>query len=289
MHGFNPCRVFSFAATEFDSASDTGGACFNPCRVFSFAATPLCPVFHLVRLLCFNPCRVFSFAATQPQAKASSRWTGFNPCRVFSFAATIAATARRIAFSKFQSLSGFLVRCDNKIIAPPTPIKVVSIPVGFSRSLRLSLSSIWGFVYEGFNPCRVFSFAATQKLLKLIEGPTIVSIPVGFSRSLRPAGFLPQIYDNVKFQSLSGFLVRCDGKKVFQLWHFSQFQSLSGFLVRCDYRDTLTGYVIIMFQSLSGFLVRCDSMSRAGWHANALFQSLSGFLVRCDRIFRCQN
>jgi len=63
--------------------------------------------------------------------------------------------------------------------------EVVSIPVGFSRSLRLEI---------------------TRRIFRQIQ----VSIPVGFSRSLRPLAFFVSATVDGLFQSLSGFLVRCD-------------------------------------------------------------------------------
>jgi len=64
---------------------------------------------------------------------------------------------------------------------------------------------------------------------------------------------------------------------------YLMFQSLSGFLVRCDIRSGFARPSREVFQSLSGFLVRCDIMLREGQPTAAyLFQSLSGFLVRCD-------
>ena len=62
------------------------------------------------------------------------------------------------------------------------------------------------------------------------------------------------------------------------------FQSLSGFLMRCDQRYKNPTHPDRGFQSLSGFLMRCDQASLACYrdaHA-AGFQSLSGFLMRCD-------
>ena len=88
------------------------------------------------------------------------------------------------------------------------------------------------------------------------------------------------------FQSLLGFLIRCDIAKGTTRTEYmyvsipigfsntlrhptrtrcgrdvNQFQSLLGFLIRCDYaiRDLLP--VLTLFQSLLGFLIRCD----AGW------------------------
>jgi hypothetical protein len=39
--------------------------------------------------------------------------------------------------------------------------KLVSIPVGFSRSLRRPSTDPSGLCLAGFNPCRVFSLVAT--------------------------------------------------------------------------------------------------------------------------------
>jgi len=44
------------------------------------------------------------------------------------------------------------------------------------------------------------------------------------------------------------------------------FQSLSGFLMRCDRIRTITAAGVGMFQSLSGFLMRCDCTLR-DYHA----------------------
>ena len=139
----------------------------------------------------------------------------------------------------FQSLSGFLVRCDLKLYHLPIVYQEVSIPVGFSRSLRLyHLTSVLKREL-GFNPCRVFSFAATGMLLLRISSCQNVSIPVGFSRSLRLINYCVSQVDGAVFQSLSGFLVRCDMARS-RLAGLSRasFQSLSGFLVRCDSRMT---------------------------------------------------
>ena len=37
-----------------------------------------------------------------------------------------------------------------------------------------------------------------------------------------------------------------------------EFQSLSGFLMRCDPLTLIRSLLLIRFQSLSGFLMRCD-------------------------------
>ena len=63
---------------------------FNPYRVFKFAATRVCLFCYLPRLPSFNPYRVFKFAATgNTQMAQRNSQHRFNPYRVFKFAATI--------------------------------------------------------------------------------------------------------------------------------------------------------------------------------------------------------
>ena len=65
------------------------------------------------------------------------RWpSGFNPCQVFSFAATISPAPIQITSREFQSLSGFLVRCNYYSEYSQLARYRVSIPVGFSSSLQ---------------------------------------------------------------------------------------------------------------------------------------------------------
>ena len=64
----------------------------------------------------------------------------------------------------------------------------------------------------------------------------------------------------VWFQSLLGFLMRCDHLDTyFTFLHTTQFQSLLGFLMRCDLPVYIEHH-ISSFQSLLGFLMRCDSL-----------------------------
>ncbi len=65
---------------------------------------------------------------------------------------------------------------------------------------------------DSFNPCRVFWLVATVRCSSS-KGDLIavVSIPGGFSGSLRLAILPGVIAANILFQSLSGFLARCDG------------------------------------------------------------------------------
>ena len=86
-----------------------------------------------------------------------------------------------------------------------------------------------------------------------------VSIPAGFSDALRPSVSL--VWTVYEFQSLLGFLMRCD--HVMGLRDFGQevvFQSLLGFLMRCDHcyeAGILEG--VDVFQSLLGFLMRATT------------------------------
>jgi hypothetical protein len=60
----------------------------------------------------------------------------FNPCRVFSLVATMNGIDYQVPYIGFQSLSGFLARCDIMAAQDVNAKYGVSIPVGFSRSLR---------------------------------------------------------------------------------------------------------------------------------------------------------
>ena len=117
----------------------------------------------------------------------------FNPYRVFWFAATGKTSSNTIINSLFQSLSGFLVRCNPEPQRRiPTPSIQVSIPIGFSGSLQhyMVIASLENS--HGFNPYRVFWFAATRLLCFNCNFAIGVSIPIGFSGSLQlPYSALP--------------------------------------------------------------------------------------------------
>ena len=66
-----------------------------------------------------------------------------------------------------------------------------------------------------------------------------VSIPAGFSDALRHAHHTPPADPPYKFQSLLGFLMRCDLIRERSMSHTPPlFQSLLGFLMRCDLKPT---------------------------------------------------
>ncbi len=160
----------------------------------------------------------------------------------------------------------------------------VSIPIGFSLSLRLSLYDHEPQSVCSFNPYRVFSIVATLCSRRIWHRDAPVSIPIGFSLSLRlgPGRYVER--GQLEFQSLSGFLYRCDLGTAGGPGAPFGFQSLSGFLYRCDAdAGTVEDTPKVKFQSLSGFLYRCDASIAHDPVRSSLFQSLSGFLYRCDR------
>ena len=137
---------------------------------------------------------------------------------------------------RFQSLLGFLMRCDHKRLCVCRDHGVVSIPVGFSDALRHCVCTTrYYFRYVsipvGFSDA--LRLPEGHILLALID---VVSIPVGFSDALRPYLFRQCVVTHKKFQSLLGFLMRCDDVAPDGHDPNVEFQSLLGFLMRCDTR-----------------------------------------------------
>ena len=163
---------------------------------------------------------------------------------------------------KFQSLSGFRVRCNarREECHPPHLRRVVSIPIGFSSTLQLS------FVADG-------------------KPWPPVSIPIGFSSTLQLFSAASSFSVSCWFQSLSGFRVRCNTfasqvndvrimvsipigfSSTLQLCPgILQFGGHPGFNPYrvFEYVATsswkVTKNLLMKFQSLSGFRVRCNGM-----------------------------
>ena len=117
---------------------------------------------------CFNPYRVFKFVATlrlpQPPQVPPPR---FNPYRVFKFVATSILISYEKVILRFQSLSGFQVRCNLDTGLMICATKEVSIPIGFSSSLQQIDRMTNESVEAGFNPYRVFKFVATLPLQRM--------------------------------------------------------------------------------------------------------------------------
>ena len=86
---------------------------------------------------------------------------------------------------KFQSLLGFLMRCDNSGYVVPAQQTIVSIPVGFSDALRhtcvphLQLWHSKVSIPVGFSDALRREGHGRDTILRN------VSIPVGFSDALR--------------------------------------------------------------------------------------------------------
>ena len=186
---------------------------------------------------------------------------------------------------RFQSLSGFQVRCNllGKGSRTLGEVRFQSLS-GF----QVRCNAMWryevGTERRCFNPYRVFKFVAT------IPGDVDrmelrhVSIPIGFSSSLQRKDRMLLSQVAMSFQSLSGFQVRCN---LFSFFSFSSaaksFQSLSGFQVRCN-TSSSTGLSGSRQVSIPiGFSSSLQPpKSLATWNSSTPFQSLSGFQVRCN-------
>ena len=93
----------------------------------------------------------------------------------------------RSRLSRFQSLSGFQVRCNFMDLVADRPKSVlVSIPIGFSSSLQRIQNGYQITELDSFNPYRVFKFVATPPF------------PPGSTDGRR------------RFQSISGVQVGCN-------------------------------------------------------------------------------
>ena len=308
--GFNPYRVFKFVATSlpfflplrglslFQSLSgfqvrcNPGIASTLPLEAFWFQSLSG----FQVRCNLFLACTVrriesvsipIGFSSSLqpiPEGWRVSQDHGFNPYRVFKFVATLASCYRSIDWSKFQSLSGFQVRCNLGEVEHVRVVLDVSIPIGFSSSLqprrcwlrrfRLSRVSIpIGFssslqpVVEvvsrparySFNPYRVFKFVATRDPVANRGEYDLVSIPIGFSSSLQPKERSHMNSRPAWFQSLSGFQVRCNARTGLQGEGYGNcFNPYRVFKFVATVNLVAPSSLISKFQSLSGFQVRCN-------------------------------
>ena len=182
---FNPCWVFWCVATFWWLIIYTGSESFNPCWVFWCVATITLNRLNLL-LIGFNPCWVFWCVATYFLLITSNvRQCSFNPCWVFWCVATRKRWIHDRNSIRFQSLLGFLMRCDPSASIQLRGNRIVSIPAGFSDALRLHFNGRGWHSSRGFNPCWVFWCVATNTTLDCDEWTEA-------------------------FQSLLGFLMRCD-------------------------------------------------------------------------------
>ena len=96
------------------------------------------------------------------------------------------AAGTSIIILAFQSLSGFRVRCNPEGLADRHKWEAVSIPIGFSSTLQRHKFISYG--HAGYS----------------------VSIPIGFSSTLQHHIKGLSDLNIMRFQSLSGFRVRCN-------------------------------------------------------------------------------
>ena len=234
--------------------------------------------------------------------------SGFNPYRVFKFVATYSESVQPIWIEKFQSLSGFQVRCNIAYATAQTlPQTTFQSLSGFQVRCNLDRITAKKETVLSFNPYRVFKFVATAIFRKATNEPgSPVSIPIGFSSSLqlpKPSGAVPS---SLWFQSLSGFQVRCniylspldrwikevsipigfssslqpgyrhdrhDGQHGFNPYRVFKFVAT---------RDPRSppGRPVERFQSLSGFQVRCNELENPIGIETSLLGDLAGFWDR---------
>ncbi len=188
--------------------------------------------------------------------------SGFNPYRVFKFVATYSESVQPIWIEKFQSLSGFQVRCNIAYATAQTlPQTTFQSLSGFQVRCNLDRITAKKETVLSFNPYRVFKFVATLPLVFGLLCCLAVSIPIGFSSSLQRQYFgrRPMSLDR-QFQSLSGFQVRCNCRN-----QAVPYQALCGF----------NPYRVFKFVATSTCLLWTDGSKK--------FQSLSGFQVRCNQ------
>ena len=92
-----------------------------------------------------------------------------------------------------------------------------------------------------------------------------VSIPIGFSSSLQHANTKARLDAIYRFQSLSGFQVRCNAltKRIVHR-KMTQFQSLSGFQVRCNFAYSITQS--LQYASFNPYRVFKFAATRWNWN-----------------------
>ena len=162
---------------------------------------------------------------------------------------------------RFQSLSGFQVRCNLLRVSSTYMDRKVSIPIGFSSSLQHSL-------------CNCSD-----------SPPDHVSIPIGFSSSLQLGQDHREERDCSEFQSLSGFQVRCNFapglRSSVLLGRFNPYRVFK-FVATATSRKATNEpgspvSIPIGFSSSLQLPKPSGAVPSSLW-----FQSLSGFQVRCN-------
>ena len=207
----------------------------------------------------------------------------FNPYRVFKFVAT------------------------QGIPLLPSLLESVSIPIGFSSSLQhIGDVDITEFPAGVSIP---IGFSSSLQLRDWRKQPIgqWVSIPIGFSSSLQQRICYLFSIHRKKFQSLSGFQVRCNAFFKFLSKSDTRFQSLSGFQVRCNFPPSVSvdgrnpvSIPIGFSSSLQRYKAMMPHIEAISFNPYRVFkfvatergsgtpiyrrkfQSLSGFQVRCN-------
>ena len=148
------------------------------------------------------------------------------------------------------------MRCDLALLLLMLSYSV-SIPAGFSDALRL-YDLLW---------CHKIGS---------------VSIPAGFSDALRLFPVFLFTFSAILFQSLLGFLMRCDIATRRNNGFIIKFQSLLGFLMRCDSAGLLPMVITSRVSIPAGFSDALRPFLLDVCFSSISFQSLLGFLMRCD-------
>ena len=87
---------------------------------------------------------------------------------------------------KFQSLSGFQVRCNpGSPASQDLPVGAVSIPIGFSSSLQRSALNAYSLFIRRFQSLSGFQVRCNDRRPDHGFPTQNVSIPIGFSSSLQ--------------------------------------------------------------------------------------------------------
>ena len=161
---------------------------------------------------------------------------------------------------KFQSLSGFQVRC-NSLAARGLELKSGCFnPYRVYKFAATSTPGLGTADLKCFNPYRVFKFAATVNPNRCPISWRLCFNPYRVFKFAATI-FGPHVWlGYVEFQSLSGFQVRCNPEAIAASCGLLQEVSIpigfSSSLQHC--KLTRLFLVYGKFQSLSGFQVRCN-------------------------------
>ena len=183
---FNPYRVFKFVATKRNTTSFGHVSSVSIPIGFSSSLQHQRNVTTISIGYSFNPYRVFKFVATGGGGLMQTRRARFQSLSGFQVRCNaLNLTKTHLPSSWFQSLSGFQVRCNADISIREKLDPMVSIPIGFSSSLQPDLLFLFLPYDIRFNPYRVFKFVATSNESLPACAFRPVSIPIGFSSSLQ--------------------------------------------------------------------------------------------------------